>query len=376
MLGTLRTMTDTPQNTPQSIYNANAQLALTDEEVENLLRLLRRKEGNWVEWGKACQQLQKAGHSPQKIFEDTGFEPIQQNQITVAAQVYASLVAANATEATQAHFERKGSDILYEFRVLTHPERAAAADFVLEKSLDLDEASELAKAMKDASRLRNMPEGFTTHPGDAIAYQCWKLARQQSELQERSRLIAKGLRFAHSKTARQKIEQLLTDFTVTPARPAPRLPVYRLESEEEMPRLLPVVGKLPLTLADLQAVPLAEEIEPFRMVKFSGAGAWVPVPGWQVILAAEDPVGILANPDQLPSSNLNPAEEVLVVVDRAQREWDDSSYFAIAQEDQLQLQWFEEAPENITLLGKMILVLRPKRILDENVTKDFWQIDE
>ena len=52
--------------------------------AEELLRSLRQKEGTWVEWGKACQQLQKAGYNPQRIFEETGFEPIQQNQIIVA----------------------------------------------------------------------------------------------------------------------------------------------------------------------------------------------------------------------------------------------------------------------------------------------------
>jgi len=31
--------------------------------------------------GGTCQQLQKAGYTPQGIFEETGFEPIQQNQI-------------------------------------------------------------------------------------------------------------------------------------------------------------------------------------------------------------------------------------------------------------------------------------------------------
>jgi len=55
--------------------------------AEELLRSLRQnKEPD--QWGRACQQLQKAGYTPQGIFEETGFEPIQQNQIIVAAQVH------------------------------------------------------------------------------------------------------------------------------------------------------------------------------------------------------------------------------------------------------------------------------------------------
>ena len=360
-------MTETPNPNFQNPQNA--------VDTDALLRSLRRKEGSWVEWGQACQQLQRAGFNPQKIFEETGFEPIQQNQVIVGSQVFASMVSAGVSEATRQHFEHKGSDVLYEFRILTQADRAAAADLAVEKNIDMDDARDLAKAMKELSPRSTPPEGFTKHPGDAIAYQCWKLAQQHADLQDRSRLIAKGFRFVNSVTARQKLEHLLTDFGVTSSRSAPRLPVYRLEQEEELPRVLPVVGKLPLTLDDLQAAPLTEEIGAFRMVKFSGTGAWVPVPGWKVLLGAEDPVVLLCDSDRLPASSPGHSEEVLVVVDRAQRQWDANSYFVVAQEQNLELQWFEEEPE-ISLLGQVILVVRPKRILDEDLTKDMWQIDD
>jgi hypothetical protein len=85
----------------------------------------------------------------------------------------------------------------------------------------------------------------SSHPGDAVAHQCWKSARQQPDLQKRSHLIARGLNFVHSQTARQKIEQLLTNFAYK-TNPTPLIPLYRLESEAELPRVLPVVGQLPL----------------------------------------------------------------------------------------------------------------------------------
>lgn len=367
-------MTETPSNTPDPNFQ-NSQAPQAPVDTDALLRSLRRKEGSWVTWGQACQQLQKAGLNPQKIFEETGFEPIQQNQVIVGSQVFTSMVSMGVSEATRQHFELKGSDVLYEFRILAQADRAAAADLAVEKNIDMDDAHDLAKAMKDWSRISVLPEGFTKHPGDAIAYQCWKLARQHADLQDRSRLIAKGFRFVNSNTARQKLEQLLTDFSVTSSRSAPRLPIYRLEQEEELPRVLPVVGKLPLTQDDLQAVPLTEEIGAFRMVKFSGTGAWVPVPGWKVLLAAEDPVALLCDSARLPSPLPGKPEEVLVVVDRAQRQWNADSYFVVAQEQNLELQWFEEAPI-IPLLGQMILVVRPKRIVDEDLTKDAWQIDD
>ncbi|MBD2459546.1 hypothetical protein H6G89_00680 [Oscillatoria sp. FACHB-1407] len=346
-----------------------------DINAEELLRSLRRKEGTWHDWGRACQQLQKAGYNPQQIFEATGFEPIQQNQIVVAAQVYESIDKVGVSTAVQQRFERTGSDSLYELRILNQGDRAAAAELLVEKGIDSEGAREVAKALKDFSRLSTPPAEFANPPGDAVAYHYWRLARQQSDLQMRSRLIAMALRFATSESARRQVEQLLTDFTVTKARKAPSLPVYRLESESELARILPVVGKLPLTVADLQAVPLLEEEGAFRLVKFSGTGAWVPVPGWQIVFSAEDPVVILADRDQLPHPLSGATEEVLVMIDRAQREWDDLSYFVIDNDGELQLQWFAEPP-SIPLLGRVLVVLRPKKVLDEDFNKDLWQIEE
>ncbi|XGV97273.1 MAG: RuBisCO accumulation factor 1 [Leptolyngbya sp. BL-A-14] len=371
-------MTDTPQNFSQPQPQS-------DVDGEGLLKALRRKEGSWVEWGQACQTLQKAGYSQQAIFEATGFEPIQQNQIIVGGQVYASAVSEGVPDAVRTHFERKGSDLLYEFRILTQAERAAAAILAVEKNIDADEARDVAKAIKDFSRLGASPEGFTDHPGDAIAYQSWKLAHQKADLQERSRLIARGLRFVHSDDARKQIERLLTDFSVVRTVPAPSLPVYRLETDEDLPRVIPVVGKLPLTKADLQAVPMIETIEPFGMVKFEGAAAWVPVPGWQIILTATDPVVLLCDSHQdLPTPLSGKPQEVLVVVDRAQRTWRNDRYFITEEANQLQIKWSDVEPET-SLLGEVILVMRPKKIVDESYTKDYfgsrpgyegWQTDE
>jgi hypothetical protein len=355
----------------------------TEIDSDALLTQLRRKEGSWVEWGKACQALQKAGHSPQAIFEASGFEPIQQNQIIVGMQVYEGLVKAEAPAEVLEHFGHKGSDILYELRVLTLPERPLAAALILSKQLDQDDAHDIVRSIKQFTQLRQPPEGFTSHPGDTVAFQAWRLAQQTSDLQERSRLIARALKFAASASARQQIEKLLTDFSVVPSRPAPRLPIYRLETDHELPRVIPVVGKLPLTRADLQSVPIVESIEPFRMVKYAGEAAWVAIPGWQVVRNAVDPVAILADHQQLAelgSHTIAPLPEgshaeVLLIVDRADRQWQTNSFFLTAPDDLLQMEWFEQDP-HLPLLGRLLIVVRPPRILDENVSKDPWQIDE
>ena len=352
-----------------------------EADPQPLLQALRRKEGNWVAWGQACQKLQKAGFAQQQIFEETGFEPIQQNQLTVAAQVYGSLVSGGAAEAVLGRFEQSGSDSLYELRILAQAERVAAASLLVELGIDSEGAHEVAKALKDFARLlARQPVEFAEYPHDAVAYFYWNLARQQADLQARSRLIAQALRFAKSDLARKEVEKLLTDFSVTRSRTAPRLPFYRLESASDQPRILPVVGKLPLSAADLQAVPMSESEGQFQLVRFAGEGAWVALPGWQVILAAEDPVLILAESDSLPEGNSpqaasEPVEEVLLMVNRAERQWEADSYFVVDRAGELQVDWFEAAPE-LPILGKLTLILRPKKVLDEDYNKELWQIDE
>lgn len=350
-------------------------------DPQPLLESLRRKEGNWVSWGQACQTLQKSGLSQQQIFEETGFEPIQQNQVTVAAQVYGSLLGGGAAESVLKRFEQTGSDSLYELRILTQPERVAAATLLVERGIDSEGAHEVAKALKEFARLlARQPAEFAAYPDDAVAYFYWKLARQQADLQMRSRLIAQALRFAKSDLARQEIEKLLTDFSISRSRQAPRLPFYRLESANDQPRILPVAGRLPLSAAELQAVPLAVSEGQFQLVRFAGAGAWVALPGWQVVLAAEDPVLILTESNALPEGNApqsasEEVEEVLLLIDRAERQWDAESYFVVERAGQIQVDWFEAAPD-LTLLGKLTLVLRPKKVLDEGYNKELWQIDE
>ncbi|MCU0565786.1 MAG: hypothetical protein MUF49_04235 [Oculatellaceae cyanobacterium Prado106] len=355
-------MSQTPSQTPD------------DAQLKELLLSMRRKEGTWLNWGQACQTLQKAGYSPQQIFEETGIEPIQQNQIMVATQVHGTLVSGGATPDVLARFEKTGSDSLYEFRVLTQPERVAAATLTVEKGLDSEGATGVAKALKEYARFK-APSEFSEYPHDAVAHYYWKLARQQADLQSRSRLIASGLRFAKSESARLQIERLLTDFTVTRSRQAPKLPFYRLESASDQPRILPVAGKLPFSVDEFRAVPLTEGEGRFQIVQFSGTGAWISLPGWQVVLSAEDPVMILAESSQLETGLETPNEEVLVMCDRALRTWDASSYFVVDQEGQLQIDWFEETPD-LPILGKVVLVLRPNKVLDEDYNKQLWQIDE
>jgi hypothetical protein len=345
---------------------------LTDEQAQEMLLVLRRKQGDWVEWADLCQSLQGSGYNPQQIFEATGFEPIQQNQILGAAQVYASMVKSGVAESTAEHFKIRASDVLYEFRTLSPNERAVAAEFAYERKMDSDDAKELGKAMKDFSRLSKPPEHFSGHPGDVLAYYAWFGAKQKSDLQQRAVFIAKGLKFAHTPEARKQIEQLLTDFSTIKPKAAPRFPIYRLEADEEMPRMIPMVEAL--TVAALRAIPQIDLVEPFAMVNVGAVKAWVPVPGWQIIRTAKNPVAALWGSDVLPEPLPGEAEPTLVIIDRGDCTWSEDSYF-ICGGDALEMKWFETPPE-AEILGRVILMVRPKKVLDLAYGEELWQFEE
>lgn len=348
---------------------------LSEERATELLRQLRQKEGNWVEWGKYCQELQKGGYNAQTIFEETGFEPVHQNQVIVGAQVYESIVKAGVEYQVKEHFTHKGSDILYEFRILPPKERIEAATLAVEKGLTQPEAHEVAKAVKEFSYLSRLPEGFTDSAGDAVAYHYWKLARGKKDLQARSRLIAQGLRYAASKTAREKIESLLSDFTVVPTTPAPTLPLYRLEQEEELPRIVPAAPNLKISSSQFQSYSQPQPEGRFSITQASSETAWVALPGWQIICAASDPIAIPCEREELPKAENLGNELFLVIVDRADTQWYLYSYFLVEGEKGLAIRWFEQPPDQ-ALLGKVILILRPKRIVDEGAIAQSWQVEE
>ncbi|MEA5535768.1 RuBisCO accumulation factor 1 [Crocosphaera sp. XPORK-15E] len=359
-------MNDQPQDTSNQ---------LSEEEANQMLRSLLHKEGTWVDWGKTCHQLQQAGYNSQTLFEQTGFQASQQNLIIVAAQVYESLVISEVSEDLLSYYRGPKSDVLYELRILNQEQRAIVAQLAKDKGLDYLDTKEVAKTFQTFSRLPQLPPNFTLHPGDAIAYQCWKQGKQKKDLQDRTRLIAKGLKFAHSMTAREAIEKLLTDFTAIPQRSAPLMPLYRLEEQQEMSCIVPLVGTLPLSKNEVEGVRPLDKVGPFNSVSYSGKGSIVPLPGWQAVLKSVNPVAIFTPSDRLPQSIPGKPEEVLVLIDLAITDWDDNSYFLVEDEGELTFKWFSEQP-SIPLLGQVVIVLRPKKIFDENNLLEAWQMDD
>ena len=347
---------------------------ISEAEAQELMRSHLHKEGTWVEWGQVCQKLQKAGYSTQQIFEATGFQNSQQNMIIVASQVYDNLVENDVAPEVLEYFKGPRSDVLHEFRLLNQKQRVEASLLAYHKRLNIDGAHLVTKAMRDVSRMSQLPQPFTNHPGDWVAYLSWKRAQSQKDLQQRSRLIAQGLKFAHSDSARQAIEKLLSDFSVVKTVSEPLLPIYRLETEDELPRIVPLAGSYPVSADEIAVVNQVENQQPFGNITAKD-GSYVPVPGWQVVLKAQDPITYFCQSDRLPKSLSGRVEEVLIMVDRANTTWDVNSYFVVEIDDKLEIRWFETKPTE-TIVGQLVLILRPKRILDEGNLTQPWQMDD
>ncbi|MFN5855122.1 MAG: RuBisCO accumulation factor 1 [Pseudanabaenaceae cyanobacterium] len=371
-------------------------------DSEELFTFLRQKQGTWVQWGQACLALQRLGENSLAIFENTGFEPIQQNQIVVAAQVFMGLEALPAPTELIEHFRRRGSDILYELRVLSQQERLDMAQLAIQKNLDVLEVKEVVKAVKEASAVSNLPAGFTRHPGDAVGYQVWRACQGRPDAAQKARLIAKGLQYVHSESARKVMEQLLTDLVTPKEKKAPRLPVFRYEGEDAIPRVLPVIGSLPLSASVCRDFPKQEIHTAFAIAK-GGTGldcGWVAVPGWQVVQNARDPILLLTDTavfqeisgQEIVSSVANKPEEILLLIDRGRKpelsaepiseqgaDKLSDRYYLLEEKDDLKVQWFKDlatAQEvSAQIIGQLLLVLRPQRVMDEEAAKDLWDYE-
>ncbi|MEN9218195.1 MAG: RuBisCO accumulation factor 1 [Gloeomargarita sp. DG_2_bins_126] len=335
------------------------------EQQQTYLQQLRRRQGTWVDWGHICQQLSKAGWRSEAIFAETGLEPSTQNQLIVAGQVFDSL----KDSPVQAEFRTEGSDLLYELRLLSQQQRVACAEFVKQKRLDVTATREVVKAIKELSQYRVAP-GFSEHPGDAVAFQCWRLLRQNPNHPDRVRLLSRGLSYAHTETARTALEQLLDPSRAEPLPTPPRLPWYRLESALEQPLILTLAGQLPLPEAVWFDTPVAQAQSPFGFV--TGIPTVLALPGWPILRSAQSPVAVFTR--QLPGE-IGIAEPVLLVVERQVARWQADHYFLVAEQGQVTLQWFPKEPD-LPLLGRLILALRPPKILDPEHLVEPWQIEE
>ncbi|CAI5525843.1 unnamed protein product [Closterium sp. Naga37s-1] len=136
--------------------------------VEELLEVVRERRGLWYEYAPAIGALGRQGLSPAAIAEATGMTGVEQSAVTTAAQVRATLSAAQMEPALLAFFDVGGAEALYELRVLAGAQRKEAAEYVAREGLDGKGARDVARAIKEYERRKREADRshFSAEPGD------------------------------------------------------------------------------------------------------------------------------------------------------------------------------------------------------------------
>lgn len=145
------------------------------------------------------------------------------------------------------------------------------------------------------------------------------------------------------------------------------MPTTKLDKEEFWPQILPIAGILgDMTTKDLFAP--AQVIKPEQGMwtyDFSNPDmpqlGTVAFPGSERLHWCADPVVVIATNDQL-GLTLSESVEVMIVVDRGDREWDKDTSFHLYQapDNSMKVMWSDEGvPAGHQILGKVAVVSTP-----------------
>jgi hypothetical protein len=132
-----------------------------------------------------------------------------QNRLVVAAQVQDSLLQSITDPELASSFDTSGAELLYEIRLLSAQQRAAAARFIVENRLDAKGAQDLTRAMKDFSRRRG-DKGWESFdyalPGDCLSFLYYRQSREHKNPSEkRTAALEQALKAAETEKARSGV---------------------------------------------------------------------------------------------------------------------------------------------------------------------------
>nr|DAD19852.1 TPA_asm: hypothetical protein HUJ06_021315 [Nelumbo nucifera] len=178
-------------------------------DTNGRLEILQNRLGLWFEYAPLIPSLSQEGFSPSSIEEATGISGVEQNRLVVAAQVRDSLVQSKIEPETLSFFDTGGAELLYEIRLLSAAQRAAAARYIVLNRLDPRGAQELARAMKDFPRRRGDErwDSFTySLPGDCLSFMYYRQSREhRNPSEQRTSALERALEVVESEKAKAKI---------------------------------------------------------------------------------------------------------------------------------------------------------------------------
>ncbi|XP_058082918.1 rubisco accumulation factor 1.1, chloroplastic-like [Magnolia sinica] len=365
---------------------------------DTILDILSNRLGLWHQYAPHISTLQRQfAFSPPTIEEVTGISGVEQNRLIVGAQVRDSLISSQLDEETLSFFDIGGAEILYELRLLSASQRAAAARHVAAHRLDPEATEELARAMKDFPRRRGDPgwECFSPVPGDCLAFMYFRQSKEHQTKAERTASLQQAMEVAETERAKLRVSEELwkgegdgaVDEDAARAARA-RVPVVRMQTGEVAEATSVVV--MPVCEAEegelgVVGAPECRTVGEFRVVVAEkGWSRWVVLPGWGPVAAIEKGGVVIGFKDGrfLPwKVNMKGymEEEILVVVNREKKDVaEEEGYYLVVNAedgglkvdggDRLKNKGVNES------LGNVVLVVRPPKEDDDlQLIDDDWE---
>ncbi|XP_062002876.1 rubisco accumulation factor 1.1, chloroplastic-like [Rosa rugosa] len=363
-------------------------------DANGRLEILANRLGLWYELAPLIPSLLQQGFTPPTIEEITGISSVEQNRLVVAAKVRDSLIHSKTDPEIVAEFDTGGSELLYEIRLLSVEQRAAAARFIVEKKLDAKGAEDLARASKDFARRRGDKgwESFDyTQPGDCLAFMYYRQAREHKNPSEpRTSALEEALKVVESETARNVILKELGGESGESEEEGDvvagvKVPVVRIKfgevAESSRVVILPVCKAEEKDKEVMEAPWECESEGEFGVVVAEkGWKRWVVLPGWEpVVRLGKGGVVVSFSDARVLPWKVNrwyKEEPILVVADRSKKDVEADDGFYLAAMDGGDLGFKVERGSALKeagvteSLGTVVLIVRPPKDETENELAD------
>ncbi|KAK7269129.1 hypothetical protein RIF29_21845 [Crotalaria pallida] len=360
-------------------------------DLASRIDILANRLGQWFEYAPLIPTLAREGFSPPTIEELTGITGVDQNCLVVAAQVRDSLIQSKADPDIVAAFDNGGAPLLYEIRLLSASQRAAAARFIVLNGFDGKGAQELARAIKDFPSRRG-EKGWDyfdyTLPGDCLSFMYYRQGREHRD-DQRTSALEQALRVAESEKAKNTVSEELKGRDGEQEKgdevEIVRVPVVRLKigevAEASSVVVLPVCKSEEKDREVLEApVECRSEGEFGVVVAEKGWERWVVLPRWDPLVGLGKGGVVVSFPDArvLPwkANRWYKEEPILVVADRSKKEVGANEGFYLVKVDgdglglkvERGLALKEAGVEES--LGAVVLVVRPPKEDDDDQLSD------
>ncbi|CAI9273237.1 unnamed protein product [Lactuca saligna] len=366
-------------------------------DTEARLDVLSNRLGLWFEYAPLIPPLILEGFAPSTLEEVTGISGVEQNRLVVAAQVRESLVQSGVDEETLEFYDKGGAELLYEIRLLSVNQRAAAARYMLENKFEPSDAQELARAIKDFPRRRG-DRGWDyfdyTIPADCLAFMYYRQALENRDTESKISVLQKALSVAVSEPAKAWVTKELDgndgdgegqgrDGGVVDG---VKVPVVRLNlgeiAEATVVAVLPVCGANERDKGVKDAPWESGCKGDFGIVEAEKDWRrWVVLPAWEPVIGLKRGGVVVAFSDAraLPwrVNRWYKEEAILVVADRSRKEVAaDDGFYLVLSEDELKVDRGSTLKEKgiQESLGTVVIVVRPPREdNDSELAEEDWE---